>query len=255
MFRNPFSFTGRIRRLEYGLSQIIFMAGIFIIGISSEMFGLDENPLIIIYMVTGYWFMFAQGFKRCQDMGQNGFLQFIPFYGFVMLFAEGERGINNYGSDPKDDSQPSSIPPFKLKTELPDDKSWLAILNEMLCIALLNIFCLVVLINYSPSEFFSFLAMLASFIGCYFLLLLLSNSKKPLPDLPPYWFRHRWLYAIMVYTGFFTYKLIFEFETVSLEKISHAFCFTLFMLVVTYIPFAMYKNQYKQRKEVVLYEE
>ena len=96
MFRNPFSFNGRIRRLEYGISVIIFyiMNNIFVALAT-------EEPLLIILLIPSLWFTWAQGAKRCHDRGNSGFYQIIPFYGFWMLFAEGDIGSNEYGENPK----------------------------------------------------------------------------------------------------------------------------------------------------------
>lgn len=96
MFRNPFSFNGRIRRLEYGISFIIFyiMNNIFVALAT-------EEPLLIILLIPSLWFTWAQGAKRCHDRGNSGFYQIIPFYGFWMLFADGDIGSNEYGENPK----------------------------------------------------------------------------------------------------------------------------------------------------------
>jgi len=96
MFRNPFSFDGRIRRLEYGISFIIFyiMNNIFVALAT-------EEPLLIILLIPSLWFTWAQGAKRCHDRGNSGFYQIIPFYGFWMLFADGDIGSNEYGENPK----------------------------------------------------------------------------------------------------------------------------------------------------------
>lgn len=106
MFRNPFSFSGRIRRTEYGLSMIIgFVINLFmqvIVGVAS---GSDAaSALLVLYliMLVPYsWFILAQGAKRCHDRGNSGWYQIIPFYGLWMLFAEGETGTNEYGNSPK----------------------------------------------------------------------------------------------------------------------------------------------------------
>lgn len=96
MFSSPFSFNGRIRRLEYGLSIIIFYAFFGLISVFSE-----EFPIIGLLVILAYWFLWAQGAKRCHDRGNSGWFQIIPFYGFWMLFAEGDIGDNEYGSNPK----------------------------------------------------------------------------------------------------------------------------------------------------------
>ena len=96
MFRNPFSFDGRIRRLEYGISFIIFyIRNNIFVALATE------EPLLIILLIPSLWFTWAQGAKRCHDRGNSGFYQIIPFYGFWMLFADGDIGSNEYGENPK----------------------------------------------------------------------------------------------------------------------------------------------------------
>jgi len=87
LFKRLFSFKGRIRRSEYLMSMfictILFMIPSIIIWI----------PLLCYY--------FAQGAKRCHDIGNNGWFQLIPLYGLVMLFVDSEPGKNKYGDNPK----------------------------------------------------------------------------------------------------------------------------------------------------------
>lgn len=92
MFKNIFSFDGRIRRLEYGISLIIF----YLVFVASE-----EFLIIKIIILPLFWVLLAQGAKRCHDMGNNGWWQIIPLYGLWMLFDEGQKRSNNYGKDPK----------------------------------------------------------------------------------------------------------------------------------------------------------
>jgi len=107
MFSNLFSSTGRIRRLEYVLSVIIYFAAFsflsHLIAIipNSTLLGLMHIPLL--------WFLFAQGAKRCHDINNSGWCQIIPFYFLWMVFQEGTFGINDYGYDPKNgiNTQPS----------------------------------------------------------------------------------------------------------------------------------------------------
>lgn len=108
MFLHPLSFKGRIRRLEYGISFLLSMVGYFIA--MALVAAAESNPdgavglaviLLILYIFI-LWFMYAQGAKRCHDLGHCGWWQLIPFYGFWMLFAEGDRLSNEYGNNPKD---------------------------------------------------------------------------------------------------------------------------------------------------------
>ena len=96
MFQNVFSFNGRIRRTEYGLSLIGFYIGYFFaLALTSQypIFGLTLVPLI--------WIVLAQGVKRCHDRGNSGWWILIPYYGFWLLFADSEAGLNEYGENPK----------------------------------------------------------------------------------------------------------------------------------------------------------
>lgn len=107
MFKRPFSFYGRIRRLEYGLSMIaIFIYAVIIniiIGTISQFSANSDGAIvfIIIMYIPLYWFLWAQNCKRCHDLGNSGWWQLIPFYGFWLLFASGNDGENKYGNNPK----------------------------------------------------------------------------------------------------------------------------------------------------------
>ena len=100
MLRNPFSFTGRIRRTEYGVSMIIYMIAALAISFLAQIGGTAFYFLLIAYIPL-IWFVLAQSAKRCHDRDNSGWYQLIPFYGFWMLFAEGNSGENQYGPDPK----------------------------------------------------------------------------------------------------------------------------------------------------------
>ena len=100
MFQNPFSFEGRIRRMEFGLTFIIYLVAYFaILAISTTGNGLGALAFILIIPLA--WFVWAQGAKRCHDIGRSGWWQLIPFYVFVMLFQDGDMAVNEYGSNPK----------------------------------------------------------------------------------------------------------------------------------------------------------
>lgn len=108
MFRSPFSFKGRIRRLEYGLSFIIYVFTYAIIGIIFGGLGAngsDAAAMTIAELVIAlplYWFIIAQNCKRCHDVNSSGWMQLIPFYMLFLLFVRGTIGANKYGKDPKE---------------------------------------------------------------------------------------------------------------------------------------------------------
>lgn len=103
MFKNPFSFEGRIRRTEYGLSIIIYsIAYIVIAAIIGSIGGGDEAiTILFVFLIPLLWFLWAQGAKRCHDLGNSGWWQLIPLYGLWMLFEDGKAGHNQYGDNPK----------------------------------------------------------------------------------------------------------------------------------------------------------
>lgn len=99
MFQKPFSFKGRIRRTEFGISGIIFVIMKVIIDVIGS--AGEGAAIIFIAYIPLFWFLWAQGAKRCHDRGNSGLYQIIPFYGFWMLFADSDNGPNEYGLNPK----------------------------------------------------------------------------------------------------------------------------------------------------------
>ncbi len=100
MFENAFSFEGRIRRTEYGISVIIYAVIAVIINlVISESNG--DMGIIGLAYIPLLWFLWAQAAKRCHDVGNSGWWQLIPLYGLWLLFQEGEHGQNQYGNNPK----------------------------------------------------------------------------------------------------------------------------------------------------------
>ncbi len=110
MFRHPFSFKGRIRRLEFGISVIIYY---IYYGILLNMaYNLNNIDFTLVFMVLtiipAIWFILAQTCKRLHDLDYSGwryFLLFIPLYNIyfnlLLLFKDGDEYVNEYGSDPK----------------------------------------------------------------------------------------------------------------------------------------------------------
>lgn len=139
MFDDPLSFKGRARRSEYWLSFFLsiltipllafngfnmkgenarLVSTLAIIGMLSPFLMLfvyaSFLPSFIAYIlafiggvgacfdyVASWWFLLAQGAKRCHDLGHSGWFQIIPFYVLAMLFCEGQKDENDYGLSPK----------------------------------------------------------------------------------------------------------------------------------------------------------
>lgn len=103
MFSHIFSFSGRIRRMEFGLSYIIYGILAKVLSVCAE-----ETPLLGLLYIPLLWFTWAQMCKRFHDKGESGlriFTLLIPLYNIyvmIMLFFEdGEPYENDYGKDPK----------------------------------------------------------------------------------------------------------------------------------------------------------
>lgn len=112
MFKTPFSFEGRIRRTEYGLSYLIYLAFSvpfnFYFQSSGEPSGM-VTLFFFVLLIPFLWFLLAQGAKRCHDRGNSGWFQLIPFYGLWMIFADSDHGPNEYGPNPKGEGNYNSI--------------------------------------------------------------------------------------------------------------------------------------------------
>lgn len=103
LFAHPFSIKGRIRRLEFGLSNIIYVLSMVCVDTLS-----NESPILGLLVIPFVWFILAQSCKRFHDMNITGvwiFTLIIPFYNIYMflmlLFADGDDHENEYGPDPK----------------------------------------------------------------------------------------------------------------------------------------------------------
>lgn len=115
MFKNPFSFNGRIRRTEFGISYLIYLVCSLILN-----FYVANNAPDIVYVVTWLpllWFLLAQSTKRCHDRGNSGWFQLIPFYVLFMLFGNSDYGPNEYGKNPKGEGNHDAIDKIGVHTE------------------------------------------------------------------------------------------------------------------------------------------
>lgn len=118
----PFSFKGRIGRVQLILSYVVgfvawFASFFLLFGIEDLDYvlfctGLPDcllyciehldkdggvNLLILACTIAFFWFLYAQCAKRCHDLGKSGAWMFVPFWNILLFFAEGEKGENQYG--------------------------------------------------------------------------------------------------------------------------------------------------------------
>jgi uncharacterized membrane protein YhaH (DUF805 family) len=98
MFKNVFSFKGRIRRMEYALTQIFYGICLYSIEAFSQPEGREFFSLLLLVPI---YILIAQSAKRCHDRGSSAWFMLIPLYGLVLSFFPGEHGPNEYGDNPK----------------------------------------------------------------------------------------------------------------------------------------------------------
>ena len=94
----PFSFKGRIGRVQLILSYVV---GFVVWFASFFLYYLEYNSNIFLLSLACtavfFWFLYAQCAKRCHDLGKSGAWMFVPFWNVLLFFAEGEEQDNQYG--------------------------------------------------------------------------------------------------------------------------------------------------------------
>lgn len=112
---NPFSFEGRLGRLQYFAWSCIFVVGLWIvsfllagaIGSNSNRAAAESSIVLIVAVLSFTYFLvnLTLGVRRLHDMDKSGWwylLSFVPvlnfILGLVLLFAPGTPGANQYGT-------------------------------------------------------------------------------------------------------------------------------------------------------------
>jgi len=142
MFRNPFSFKGRIRRTEFGISLAIFiLVNILlkiVLGYVPTIFAMATSAVFSLLVL---WFLVAQIIKRFHDMGKKWWwilFLLIPVLFFsipflfilfilsllwalyvlaLLLFKPMDAETNKYGDNPRPVVE--EVSPGSLNAELP----------------------------------------------------------------------------------------------------------------------------------------
>jgi uncharacterized membrane protein YhaH (DUF805 family) len=110
MFKNIFSFKGRITQKEYTITFGAFMAlGFFLRNVTK---GADFT-IVLLFLLPFIWINVAQTTKRCHDVGLSGWYQLIPFFGLWLLAQKDDFYENKYGPSPAEE----------LETEENEEKS------------------------------------------------------------------------------------------------------------------------------------
>ena len=238
MFKSLFSFEGRIRRLEYGLSYLIYILLYATAALIWQEFQ-QGGTIIFLFYVAFLWFILAQGAKRCHDLGNNGFFQLIPFYGLWLIFQDGELNENQYGLNPKGKSPTHTIP-------LSERSSLLNMLVEVSSTVLLNTLFIAFSIEYLyTTEIALFLWMIFSVIACYFLMLLVNYRGISLPDNRNVVLKLPILYAVILYICIRLYTLNFRGIEIYIQTIYFEIFIAALLMAFTYIPYFGYKMLFK----------
>lgn len=108
-FSKAYSFNGRIRRLEFGVSIIMFLFiwllhGYVILRITNNELNKPtkfDGALILTSFILQIWFLLSQSVKRAHDLNESGWRIFNPLFWYNLFFKKGSAYKNNYGSNPK----------------------------------------------------------------------------------------------------------------------------------------------------------
>jgi len=95
-------FNGRARRKEYWMFLLFNITIIF--SLLALIFGLQIRFLSIVYLIYALGTLIpsiAVGVRRMHDVGKSGWYLLIPIYSLILVCTDGEKGVNQYGSDPK----------------------------------------------------------------------------------------------------------------------------------------------------------
>lgn len=97
-------FNGRARRSEYWhfflvniiVTQAFSFTNVFLFGQS-----IIVASLVMLFTLAILVPSIAVAIRRMHDVGKSGWYALIPVYGLILACAEGTKGVNAYGADPK----------------------------------------------------------------------------------------------------------------------------------------------------------
>jgi uncharacterized membrane protein YhaH (DUF805 family) len=99
VIRNYANFDGRARRSEFWFFMIVNMLIINVLPIVGKVLFTQNLPLIYSLAVLSP--SIAVSFRRMHDVGKPGWYALIPVYSIILAATAGDKGPNQYGTDPK----------------------------------------------------------------------------------------------------------------------------------------------------------
>ena len=103
VLQNYVNFEGRARRKEYWMF-VLFNLIIAYSLLAIDIF-LELGFLYFAYLLGVILPSIAVGVRRMHDVGKSGWYILIPIYSFILAVTEGDKGTNEYGSDPKNEGE------------------------------------------------------------------------------------------------------------------------------------------------------
>lgn len=248
MFNSIFSFKGRIRRLEFGLTLVFYFVGLILSGLFLGTIPLFES-VFYLYIFFAYWVLLAQGAKRCHDIGNSGFYQLIPFYVLVMIFAEGEKKNNRYGEDPK--QKLLKTPSAKSSPEKLNKPTSLLIM-EIITATMIAVFITgVINILFIDYENFQILFYFITAILGFYILLIFSYNKNSLDSNRSLLINQQLIFSPVYYIVIRLYNIVFRGAEFDILTAVYEIFVVAFIFGLTYLSIGLYKLTFKPQSKHV----
>ncbi|MDO5978583.1 DUF805 domain-containing protein [Flavivirga spongiicola] len=244
MFKNPFSFSGRIRRLEYGLTYLFCISTLILFSSFIEASDFSDS-IFSLFVLIAYWILLAQGSKRCHDLGNSGFYQVIPFYILFMLFNDGQNNENKYGLNPKSKEYLEKKRSFKFPVVKKISRiKFIEIITVTLLLALILGINNLIFPEYDTYLTLSYFLMP---IPGFIFLLYISYYKKSYPEEKSGLVNQQLVFAVFYYLTIRLYNIVFRLASFDLETIIFELILILFIFGLTYISLKLYSSIFNHR--------
>lgn len=249
MFKNPFSFSGRIRRTELTISWVIALILLILLVLVYTVIdlGLPFNTALLGAII---WFLAAQQTKRCHDLGNNGFFQLIPFYIIVLIFVEGDKQPNKYGENPIIYSALNKVnKSSSFKIVIPPKKNLEITVAELFTGCLLTSLAMAAANTIVPidSIAFNLLTIFLILSGYYFIVHFYFKNRWQ-PEYSMYFLIHRAAFSAIFFFVFRGYLIYSNNITENLlSEILRGSSSIVAIFIVSYFPFLIYKSRHIQK--------